>query len=557
MNDKERNKRNALQVMMGLIKIVKPLIGVMMIAIFMGCLGNLAAAFITVLGGLGIGIVVGSVKHVDFTVLFFMIITLAVLRGILRYAEQASNHYIAFKLLAKIRHEVFASLRRLAPAKLDESKKGNLISIITSDIELLEVFYAHTISPIAIAFITSLIMCLFIGSFHWTLGGLAFVFYCIVGIFVPVVNSRAGQKYGRKYRDLYGKLNTTVLDNLYGLDEILQFGQQENRMKKMSEYTEDLEEINHVMKVRESWQRIMTDSVILAAGIIMVIFSGYLASIGKLNFGEAIICIMAMMSSFGPTAALSSLSNNLNQTIASGSRVLNILEEEPFVKDIHSNVEVSKGDIAVNQVTFGYKDKDIGNERVLNNFTVKFKKNGIHGILGNSGCGKSTLLKLLMRFYEADSGAIMYDDNNINDINTNSLRNHISYVTQETFLFQDTIENNIKIADETATREEVIEAAKKASIHDFICSLPKGYDTKLNELGESVSGGERQRIGVARAFLHQAPVILLDEPTSNIDSLNEGIILKSLWEEKKEKMIVLVSHRKSTMGIANEVVGME
>lgn len=557
-------QRSGMNVMLGLIGMIKPLLGIMAVAIIMGCIGNLMATFITILGGVGIGALLGYFPSVSLKAVFTIIIICAVLRGVLRYTEQASNHYIAFKLLARIRHQVFASLRKLAPAKLDGREKGNLISIITSDIELLEVFYAHTISPIAIAVITSLVMVLFIGQFHLGLGILAAVFYVLVGAVIPVVNGRAGQKYGQEYRSIYGRLNTTVLDNLYGLDEILQYQKQKERQEKMEAYTEQMEEVNHTLKKQGAVQQISTDTVILLGGILMLVSSGMLASGGAINPGEAIVCTIAMMSSFGPVAALSALSNNLNQTLASGNRVLNLLAEEPVVEDVHSGVDVPEGDMCIKEVSFAYPveknlaaactaEKEAG---ILKDFSLNIKKNTIHGILGKSGCGKSTLLKLLMRFYETDKGAVLYGKQNVNEIDTARLRNHISYVTQETFLFQDTIENNIKVAKEDATREEVIEAAKKASIHEFISSLPKGYDTMLKELGDSVSGGERQRIGIARAFLHKAPVILLDEPTSNIDSLNEGIILKSLLEEKKDKTIVLVSHRKSTMGIVDEVTAM-
>ena len=355
---------------------------------------------------------------------------------------------------------------------------------------------------------------------------------------------------------IYGKLNTTVLDNLYGLDEILQYEKQKERQEKMDAFTEHLEQVNATLKKQEAVQRISTDTVILVAGVCMTLYSGLLASNGGISTGNAIICIIAMMSSFGPTAALSALSNNLNQTLASGNRVLNLLAEEPVVMDVESNVEVPDEDIRISNVTFTYPEDKKEEKPILKNFSLDIRKNTIHGILGRSGCGKSTLLKLLMRFYETDSGSVSYGTRNVNEIDTGHLRNHISYVTQETFLFQDTIENNIKVAKADATREEVIEAAKKAAIHDFIDSLPQGYDTKLGELGDSVSGGERQRIGIARAFLHDAKTILLDEPTSNIDILNEGIILKSLLEERKDKTIVLVSHRKSTMSIVDEVTQM-
>lgn len=545
--------RNGFQVMLGLIGMIKPLLGVMCIAIIMGCIGNLMAIFITILGGAAIGNLIGAATGISIKTIFLLLILFAVLRGVLRYAEQASNHYIAFKLLARIRHQIFASLRKLAPAKLDGKEKGNLISIITSDIELLEVFYAHTISPIAIAAITSLVMVWFIGQFHIGLGVLAAAAYLLVGVIVPVFNSKAGQKYGQKYRETYGNLNTTVLDNLYGLDEILQYEKQNERQEKMDAFTENLEQVNETLKRQEAVQRISTDTVILVAGVCMTLYSGLLASSGVISTGNAIISIIAMMSSFGPTAALSALSNNLNQTLASGNRVLNLLAETPIVTDVKSGKGVYDADIHISDVTFAYPKDE---RAVLKQFSLDIRKNTIHGILGKSGCGKSTLLKLLMRFYEADAGSVRYGERDVNEIDTKKLRDHISYVTQETFLFQDTIENNIKVAKADATREEVIAAAKKASIHEFITSLPEGYDTKLSELGDSVSGGERQRIGIARAFLHDAKMILLDEPTSNIDSLNEGIILKSLLEERKDKTIVLVSHRKSTMSIADEVTQM-
>ncbi len=545
--------RNGFQVMLGLIGMIKPLLGVMCIAIIMGCIGNLMAIFITILGGAAIGNVIGITSGFSMKMIFLLLIVFAVLRGILRYAEQASNHYIAFKLLARIRHQIFASLRKLAPAKLDGKEKGNLISIITSNIELLEVFYAHTISPIAIAAITSLVMVVFVGQIHIGLGVLAAVSYLLVGVIIPVCNSKAGQKYGQKYRGIYGKLNTTVLDNLYGLDEILQYEKQTERQKKMDALTEHLEQVNGTLKKQEAVQRISTDTVILIAGVCMTLYSGVLASNGVINSADAILSIIAMMSSFGPTAALSALSNNLNQTLASGNRVLNLLAEKPIVTEVESSVEVENADIRISDVTFTYPKDE---KPILQNFSLEIRKNTIHGILGRSGCGKSTLLKLLMRFYETDAGSVCYGIHNVNEIDTKKLRNYISYVTQETFLFQDTIENNIKVAKEDATREEVIKAAKKASIHEFITSLPEGYDTKLAELGDSVSGGERQRIGIARAFLHEANMILLDEPTSNIDSLNEGIILKSLLEEREDKTIILVSHRKSTMSIVDEVTQM-
>lgn len=547
-----KKNRSGFVVMAGLIGMIKPMLGIMLLAVLMGCIGNLMATFITVLGGYGLLIVTGYYGKMSLALIITLMAVFAILRGVLRYAEQACNHFIAFKLLARIRHQVFAALRKLAPAKLDGSEKGNLISIITSDIELLEVFYAHTISPIAIAVITSVVMCVYLGSMSAWLAVIAACFYVLVGVVIPLWNGKRGSAYGKNYRDSFGKLNTTVLDNLYGLEETIQYERQGECMKVMSEQTDALERVNRILKNQEKTQRILTDWVILASGVVMACAGSYLTERGAIAGYQAVTAVIAMMSSFGPTAALSALSNNLNQTLACGNRVLNLLEEEPAVCDVEVGTEFVSGDIICGQVDFSY-----GKEPILSDFTQVFAKNKIHGILGKSGCGKSTLLKLLMRFYETDGGNIRYGVDNVNAINTESLRKHIAYVTQETFLFHDTIENNIKVAKADATREEVIEAAKKASVHEFICSLPNGYETNVAELGSSLSGGERQRIGIARAFLHDCEVILLDEPTSNIDSLNEGMILKSLQAEKEEKTILLVSHRRSTMGIADEMTVFE
>lgn len=566
-----KKRRSGLAVMMGLIGMIKPLLGYMIIAIVMGCIGNLMATFITILGGYGFLGVIGAKDSVNLGWVFALLVIFAVFRGILRYAEQACNHFIAFKLLARIRHQVFAALRKLAPAKLDGNEKGNLISIITSDIELLEVFYAHTISPICIAILTSIFMIGYFAQLHLVYAVVAAAFYVLVGAVIPLYNGKKGGEKGQSYRNAFGKLNTCVLDNLYGLEEIREFGQEKERLQELQTHTNTLEGFTSQLKKDENVQRITTDGVILFAGVAMTMIGMYLVSAGQISGTNAIIAVIAMSSSFGPTAALSALSNNLHHTLASGNRVLDILEETPIVQDITDGTSLVDGDIRCENVSFSYMGQQknvISSENnilveekwdetaVLENFNANFERNKIHGILGKSGCGKSTLLKLLMRFYEAENGSISYGGHNVNEINTSALRDNISYVTQETFLFTDTIENNIRVAKEDATREEIIEAAKKASIHDFIMSTPHGYDTVLAELGDSISGGEKQRIGIARAFLHDSKMIFLDEPTSNIDSLNEGMILRSLEQEKKDKTIILVSHRKSTMGIADKVLAM-
>lgn len=544
--------RNGLKVMYKLIGLVLPLVHVMIAAITMGVIGFLTAIFIIVLGGVGLLNILGFATALSLKQVIIGIVICAVLRGILRYAEQGSNHYIAFKLLALIRHKVFIKLRKLAPAKLEGKDKGNLISIITTDTELLEVFYAHTISPIIIAFITSVIMTIFIGSYNIFLGAIALVAYFIVGVIIPVWSSNQGDETGQQYRDELGDLNSYFLSSIRGINDIIQYGVGKERLDKINRRTDELETKQKFLLKQEGSNRAVTDTAILLCSMVMLFAGCILYNKGQVDFTQVIIPLIALMSSFGPVVAISNLSNNLFHTIAAGNRVLDLLEEEPAVEEVSGKETVEFADMKLENVSFAYDD-----EVILEDFNMEIKKNIIIGIYGKSGCGKSTLLKLLMRFWEVNNGAITIGGKNINEINTSDLRKMQSFVTQDTYLFNDTIANNIGIAKENATMEEIIAAAKKASIHDFIMSLPKGYDSKVGELGGNLSGGEKQRIGIARAFLHDAPMILLDEPTSNLDSLNEGIILKSLMESKENKTIIIVSHRKSTMNIADVVLDVE
>ena len=565
-----KKRRSAISIMGSLIGLVKPLLHIMLAAIILGTAGYLCAIFLTILAGQvivhglmdGAGMTAIAIKNTWLintpvkTIITIMII-IAVLRGILHYAEQYCNHFIAFKLLAIIRHKVFAALRKLCPAKLEGRDKGNLISIITTDIELLEVFYAHTISPIAIATLTSLIMVIFIGRYHWLAGLLALAAYLIVGIVIPMWNGRRGSQMGMEFRTNFGELNSFVLDSLRGLDETIQYDQGEKRKEQMSERSRSLAGMQEKLSKMEGAQRSFTNLVILLASFGMLALTVWLYGKGEIGFEGILTCTIAMMGSFGPVVALSSLSNNLNQTLASGERVLSLLEETPMVEEISEDMHIKIASenfsgAEANNVTFAYE-----NETILDDYSLKLESGEITGIHGASGSGKSTLLKLLMRFWDVNEGCVSVDGEDVRKIPTRHLRDMESYITQETHLFHDSIANNIAVGCPGASREAIIEAAKKASIHDFIMNLPKGYDTEVGELGDTLSGGEKQRIGIARTFLHDSPLILMDEPTSNLDSLNEGIILKSLREASEKKTVVLVSHRKSTMNIADTVFEMK
>lgn len=541
-------RRSGIKIMAELIGLIAPLIHIMILAIITGVLGFLCAIFITILGGYAIIDFINSNSYLNN--IFILIFIIAILRGFFHYIEQLSNHYIAFKLLALIRDKIFIALRRLSPAKLEGRDKGNLIALITSDIELLEVFYAHTISPIAIGILTSLIMTIFIGSFNIILGIVAFLGYLTVGFFIPYFSSKYGKKYGMEYRDNFGKLNSYFLDSLWGIKEILQFGFGEKRNKEIENKTDDLMNINKKLKNYEGIIGGLTNSVILIFTLAILIISYLVVKDG--DFKSIIIPTIAMASSFGPVIALSNLSNNLFFTLASGERVLNLLSEKPVVEEVYNGKDLEFDGAECKNIYFDY-----GGEEILKDYNLNIETNKIIGIKGKSGSGKSTLLKLLMRFWDIKSGALKISKTDIKEINTNSLRNMESYTTQDTSIFKDTIENNIKIADYNATREEVIDACKKASLHDFIMTLPKNYDTEVGELGDTLSGGEKQRISIARSFLHKAPFILLDEPTSNLDSINEAIILKSIKDNRENITVILVSHRESTLNIADKIYQMK
>ena len=550
-----------------LIGLVKPLLHIMAAAIILGTLGYLCAIFLTILAvqvllhGLSASgalenLSISWLTQVSTGKIITVMILIAVLRGILHYAEQYCNHFIAFKLLAIIRHKVFAKLRLLCPVKLEGRDKGNLISIITTDIELLEVFYAHTISPIAIAVLTSLVMVIFTGRYHILAGALMLAAYIVAGVVIPVWNGRKGSDRGMEFRTSFGELNSFVLDSLRGLDETLQYGQGEKREEAMTRRSRELSHMQKELNHMEGIQRSVTNACILLASFSMLALTGWLYQNGQLGFDGVLTCTIAMMGSFGPVVALSSLSNNLNQTLASGERVLSLLEEEPQVKEIPgTSATVTADDFSggeVSHVTFSYED-----EVILKDYSLRIRPGEILGIHGASGSGKSTLLKLLMRFWDVDEGRITVDNEEVSRIPTTHLRDMESYVTQETHLFHDSIADNIAIGKPGASREEIMAAAGKASLHDFVMTLPKGYDTEVGELGDTLSGGERQRIGIARAFLHDSPLLLMDEPTSNLDSLNEGIILKSLKESSEKRTVVLVSHRTSTMNVADRVFEMK
>ena len=546
-------RKNGFVVMGHLLKLVTPLAHITAFTITMGTLGFLAAIFIMVLGAMGLVNLLNFDTHLSFSGILTALIVLALARGALRYLEQMSGHYIAFKLLALLRDKVFSSLRRLAFVKLQDKQAGQLVSLVTNDIELLEVFYAHTIAPIMIAFFTSAILLLVFGHLSGWFVVVALAAYLTVGVILPIITTKLAREDGRRYRELVGEMNDFFLDSVRGMKEIQLFGYAKQRLDEIQQRSQKIDTAFERIKDQEAKVRVYTEVAVSAFNIIMLFTGLILFSLDKIDFSAFLIGVILLMSSYGPVIALSNLSSNLLQTLASGERVLSLLAEEPELKDVESAVDLKEvSRIDVENVSFAY-----GEEQILSDVSLSVKKGEILGIHGRSGSGKSTLLKLLMRFYDPKSGSIKINGETLPNINTRSLRDNMAYITQQTYIFNETIEENIRLARRDATLEEIMEAAKKASIHDFILSLPEGYQTKMTELGGNLSDGEKQRIGIARAFLHNAPIILLDEPTSNLDSLNEAMILKSLLNVKAEKLIILVSHRQSTMAICDQVIGIE
>lgn len=549
---KNERTRGNFNVMCRLIGLVRPLAPVMVCAVLLGVAGFLCAIFIPILGVYALLDTLLSAAPIALGTVCLLLPILAAARGVLHYAEQGCNHFIAFKLLALIRDKVFGVLRQLAPAKLEGRDKGDLIAVLTADIELLEVFYAHTISPICIAVIVSVIMACFMGGYAPALGLYAALAYAVIGIGVPVAAAKGARKSGESFRAEFGALNGFVLDSLRGVRESLQYNDGAHRLAQINQRTDALAGQERCLKEAGGTAQAVTGAMILLLDAGMLALAGHLCAAGVIGFDGALVCVVALMSSFGPVIALANLGTGLQNTFAAGNRVLDILDEKPAVREIANGKDVAFTGADARRVTFGYGDSEI-----LKEVTLHIPQHQIVGITGRSGSGKSTLLKLLMRFWDTDLGKVEISGENIKGINTASLRAAESFVEQDTVLFHDSIEENVKIANRNATHEQVVAACKKASIHDFIMTLPQGYDTPVGELGDTLSGGERQRLGVVRAFLHDAPFILLDEPTSNLDSLNEAVILRSLAEERAAKTVVLVSHRASTMRIADTTYSVE
>ena len=546
-----KNLRERKELLIDLLNLVKPLSLQMIFAVSFGLLGHVFATLIPGLGAYYFGkIYIGEI--INLKTVLFILITLAILRSLFKYTEQLFNHYVAFKTLAIIRDLVFKSLRRLCPAKMDTKNKGQLISIITADIELLEVFYAHTISPVLIAFFHTLIFFIILYKIHWKYALCLLVFHIILGIIIPTLTQKIGERLGDNQRRNLSNLNLSILESLKGIKEVVNFSMQDERMNEVDSLTRDLNRSSKKLSNNMGNNFATSSTIILIANIVFILVGARLYMAGEVNFLNLIFPIAIFISSFGPTSALASLGNNLVLTFACGKRVMSLLREAPAVDEVTNKIKVSYEKIDLTNVEFSYDDTEL-----IKDFNLSSRLNKVVGLEGKSGCGKSTVLKLIMRFFDPKEGSISLNEINLKDINSRNLRDNISYVAQESHLFKGTIRENLLVANESATEIDLIEATKKANIYDFIMSLDQGFGTEIVKDKALLSTGQIQRLALARMFLRDSKLYILDEPTANIDAYNEGIILKSLYEEKDDKTIFISSHRKSTLRICDEVINMQ
>ena len=557
-----KKRRNAFKLMKEMIVLVAPLKFYMLLAIVLGAVGFILSFGLGIFGGYAVASLLSPEISAGFSKIPFgghsfkwyvyALVICAVLRGILHYLEQFCNHFIAFKILAEVRHKVFKAMRRLAPAKLEGENQGKLISIIMGDIELLEVFYAHTISPIFIAAIVTVFMFVFYARINIYVALLALASQVFVGVIVPVYASKKSSDVGVEIRNDIGMLNGKFLDELRGIREIIQYDGGEKAVGEIEESTELTCRNQGRLKRQVAELQAGTDTAIIVFSVVQAVLCATLVRNGDITQIQAFIAVLTQISTFAPYIALANLGTTLSQTFACGERVLSLLEEEPEVKKVENGADVEFEKAEIENLEFSYD-----RVKVLEDINFEIKPGETLGIMGKSGSGKSTMLKLLMRFWDPDSGSISINGINLKEINTDSIYDNIDYMTQTTILFAGTIRDNLKVAKQDATDDEIMEALRKASIDEYIRNLKDGLDTRVSDLGDNFSGGERQRIGLARCFLTDSKILLLDEPTSNLDSQNEAIILKSLVEESEDKTVVLVSHRESTMGVCDRILYMK
>ncbi len=541
-------KQSFFSLLKGMLSLVKGKRYLIFLAVIVGTLGFLSAMGITFFGGLAILKLVGAEVSLSFAWLIALIILCGFCRGFLRYAEQYLNHYMAFTLLALVRNNVFSSLRKQGSKILDDRNKGELLSILQSDTESLEVFYAHTITPFFIAILTETIVLVLLGVLiHYSFSLLSLGMYLLIGIVTPIIFYLSNRKLGVQYREKLAESENISLNSCYGIKETLFFQKEKEQACILESSTKELNSITKKLNDKSLFSQSVVNFLIILGDILIIALGAHLYKQGVISSYYIILGYMTLATSFGPVVALANLPANLTMSFASAKRILPLIDEKPKVKDGEDDFTFNS--LTVKNVSFKYEDS----KEILKNVTFSLKKGEIVGIEGKSGGGKSTLFKLLLHFEEADNGEIIYNDKNISSYSREALAKNIALFSQTTYLFKNTIRYNMQIAKTDATDEEIYECLKKAGLDEKIRSLKDGLDTQINDLGDNLSSGEKQRLGLARVFLANTPLILLDEATSNIDAYNEAYILSQLKKEKENKAILLISHRASSLSICDKI----
>ncbi|MBF2427933.1 amino acid ABC transporter ATP-binding/permease protein [Listeria welshimeri] len=530
-----------------LLKFVKPLRWKMILAILLGIISNLSVILISLVGVYGIIAVISNETLNPYKWLLVMV-GCGVIRGLARYAEQYLNHDIAFRLLAIIRARIFATLRKLGPARLSGKKSGDLITAITTDVEALEVFFAHTISPVFIALGTTIVTVGFLGTYHIWLALILLLGQVFVGVILPMVSYKRNKKIGTAYQKELVSLNQMAMENIASLQDIFQFNLGKERLAKLTNQGEKLNQQYQKRIHQGSDLQILSEWVLIGTATIILV----LGSFWHLSVETVFIGTVLSLSSFGSVLALNALGTALLTTFASGKRLYALTEEIPVVS-FDGSLELTDFESAkMDKVRFSHE----GKQPILNGLSFTLSKGKWLGIGGESGSGKSTLMKLLMRYWDPD-GQVKLNERALPEMTEASLHRLEGVMEQTTFLFEDTISNNIRLGKKDASLEEVKEASRKAAIDKWIETLPEGYVTVIGGQSRDVSDGERQRIGLARLFLHDAPLLLLDEPTSNLDYINEQAILNTLRSEVQGKTVLVISHRATTLDLAEEQLFLE
>ncbi len=598
-----------------LLKEVGPQRKYMIVACVCGTFGHLAATFLPVFGIAAAFAAVGSqVWNLSVPAALAAMAVCALIRGGMRYAEQFMNHNVAFRLLALFRAKAFAALRRLAPAKLAGKGKGDLIALVTTDVELLEIFFAHTISPVVIAIVTTVVYALALLTLSPPLAATLIIAHLIIGVILPKLFASAVRGIGPELRKESSALDDEMLDDMRGIGEIIRFGQGDARLASIQRRTRLLWGKRVRLSVKNGdfagfGAVLVMLFTAIAAFLVMTLctvvstaadMSEGLMWMGSVdsNAPALVVAFVLLASSFGPTLALSALPANLTQTFASARRLFSLVDEAPAVVEQGSERPEYQG-MTMRDVTFGYgsgarisgertpngrsehatgmsparpaeaqssgeQGAGIASQPVLEHVSLDVSQQGILGIQGPSGRGKSTMLKLLMRYWDPDSGTISLSDVPLPQVDAGWRRRVQTMMGQETYLFDGTIRENLAIACDSfdsaasAIPDSVLrEALAKASALELVDALPNGLDTQVGELGGRLSEGEKQRIGLARMFLRDADLVLFDEPTSRLDAYNESVILGSINDlAERGSAVVLVSHRDSTMRIADRILRM-